>query len=619
MSGYPAPADTAQALAAVGLPHPGGDPRRLRERAGAHDALADGLAAHAERIADLLRRSEELWQGGAADAFAGGTAAQAARAALMARTAARLGQAHAEHAEKTHRALEIVEELAIQIAATLVIMAAAAWFPPLLAVVEAQLAALAATAGRFLQWLADLLSALVRFLLRARTWIGEVSRLTWRTDTFSVGYGKLLHDGLRDAVVDVLAGLTNRGITHKPLDLTLLWSALGSGVAGGVFGAVEASGARKVLTAAGRIERTADGLPRYVPFGDQAKAWAGGLGRSRSAADGTAAPVPPTAPGAVERVPGRTEIARALGGPGPLERWRTARAQVRGHGLRGLPGERDVLAGEMAGARAVSEAADTALRTARDGLGRARAQLAAADADIAAHTRALTERPRTEGAAADAAHHRAALTAARQARATAARDVTAASGAVRETERTADAARRELDGVRERHRAWREFADAGTGVRAQVPVRARLVDAWRHNVWKEGLATGYRTTPAGAAVPASWAKENVSGFGDLALKALGSPKPWRQVVLYEGGLSFLKGSLGNAIATGLAFEPGRTDPRVWLGVPLAGAGGAARGALRGAVHNRTVPDKSVEDAVFALGLSSLSKEINGVAVREIAP
>ncbi|MFF7415479.1 WXG100-like domain-containing protein [Streptomyces lydicus] len=826
MSTYTLP-DASGALSAIGLPYPGGDPQHLQTQAETHAALAADLAMHAERLSNLIQKSQRAWQGEAAEAFRNAVIEQAARVELAAKTAAQLSQGHAEHAQKMHRALEIIKELAIQIAATLAFMAAAAWFPPLLAAAEAQLATLAASAGRFIQWLSDLLSTIVRFLVQARTWISQVSSLTWRTESFSLGYGKMLFDGVRDATVDILANLTTRGITHKPLDISMVWSALGSGLSGGVFGALESSGVRKAVNAAGEVKRSADGLPEFVSFGDQAKNWVNSLGKGKTgttavesaekAAD--RAPVSPSAmprreatsaptassldaatarvgkpaeettwaktavanetslksaapvgerseaaavssvadapssqalrpdrgtrvaAGSNERaVPSRTEIEQALGGQTPhspaqtptaaghgemLARLRAARAEVRGLGLRGLSGERGSLAREVAETHTAHQAAVGAQRSAQKSLNQARTKLATAEGDIGVHSRALTDlgghesaigsgrrvrtaaptnmadslrplshvepsngtspigstesisqrdsirsvthtqptnpinptetisqtepmvsphpadptsplhssgdlgprqssgdqSPATPAAGQEPLHryHLQALETARHTRTAAAQEVEVAHHTVQETAKAADATGRTLDTVLERQRAWEVFAKAGQQVRENVPVHTRLVEAWQHNTWKDGLATEYGSAAGGQATakPSAWAKENVVGFGDLALKAIGSPKSWRQAAFYETTKGFLKSSMSNAISTGLAFEPGKTDPRVWLAVPLAGAGGALRSGIRGAVHNRLVPDKSIEDAVFNLGMSSLTKNVQKRVLDEV--
>ncbi|MGW4757721.1 hypothetical protein [Streptomyces chartreusis] len=269
----------AQALAMVGLPDPGGDPRALHGQARADYELAAQLRSHSVHLEDLLRQSQQVWQGQAADTFRQSMAAHTADVTAAADFVAQSGGRHEEHASQQGIALEILKELGIQIAVTLAYIAAAALFPPLVAAAEMQLVTLAAQAGRLVQWLADLLSAVVRFLVRARAWIAQFTKLTWRTRYGSFGYGKLAFDGARDMAVDVLSSLTARGITGRPMDITMLYSMLGSGAAGGLVGGLEASGFKKVLTESGDIARAADGLPKFVALGDQAKTWVKSVGR----------------------------------------------------------------------------------------------------------------------------------------------------------------------------------------------------------------------------------------------------------------------------------------------------------------------------------------------------
>ncbi|MEV8096743.1 hypothetical protein [Kitasatospora sp. NPDC085879] len=272
--------EPSHALAAVGLPDPGGNPGVLRDNAQAHYDLAAQLRAHSAFVEDLARQSQAVWQGSAADAFRLAAASHSTDLSTTASIAVKTAEQHEDHASRLGQALEILKELAIQIGATLAFIAAAAAFPPLLAAAEMQLAVLAVDAGRLVQWLADVLSAVVRFFVRARTWIAQFSKLVWRGESFSLGYGKLVFDGTRDMVVDVLANLTARGIGHKPLDITMLWSALGSGLAGGLLGGLEASGFKKILTEAGEVKRAADGLPEFVSLGEQGKSWVNSLGKA---------------------------------------------------------------------------------------------------------------------------------------------------------------------------------------------------------------------------------------------------------------------------------------------------------------------------------------------------
>ncbi|MFE2473689.1 WXG100 family type VII secretion target [Streptomyces mirabilis] len=280
--------DPAQALATVGLPDPGGDPRALHNQAQADYDLATELRAHSAHLEDLLRQSQQVWQGAAADTFRQGMAAHTADVTAVADFLAQSGGGHEEHASQQKIALEILKELGIQIAVTLAYIAAAALFPPLVAAAEMQLVALAAQAGRIVRWLADLLSAVVRFLVRARAWIAQFTKLTWRTRYGSFGYGKLAFDGARDMAVDVLSNLTARGITGRPMDITMLYSMLGSGAAGGLVGGLEASGFKRVLTESGDIARAADGLPKFVSLGDQAKTWVKSVGRKPAGSGGQA-------------------------------------------------------------------------------------------------------------------------------------------------------------------------------------------------------------------------------------------------------------------------------------------------------------------------------------------
>lgn len=636
--------DTAYALGAVGLPDPGGRPETIRTHADAFRELAAELSSHADDLAQLVRQSELSWAGDSADSFRSAASADADLLADAARAAAVIGNVHGVHAEQQSKALVIVKELAIQIAALLAMLAAVALFPPLFSVVEMQLAALAATAGRFITWIADLLSAIVRFLVQARVWISQISNLVWRTESFSFAYGRMAFEGLRDAAVDVLASLTARGISHKPLDITMLWTALGSGVAGGVFGAVEGSGLKKALTESGEIRRTADGSPQFVSFGERSKKWADSLGRKEkppqhAGTTPTSAEIADALTGSSETLVGHAAESGATRGASaqadPVNGFLLARARARELGLHGLPSEGKSLTAAVSGAQAGREAAavarqqtqrnllDAVLRkeTAEQSV-RAQSQLVAQSkarawaADtlrripaVAGSERRSAVEHLTANTRARLAQHR--LQSAEAGRAAAAHEVRVAERAAAKASVAASTAEQGLGAAAARYQAWRDFADAGESMRRTLPTAQRAAALWRANPWREGYVTQYGGVAGGSAAklkPGAWTTENVGGLADRALNAIGAPKSWREIAVYESGKGFLKGSAANSIATGISYQPGTTSPLAWVGVPLAGAGGAMRDLARGPLLNRVIPDRSIEEIVLRVGLSGLGKQ-----------
>ncbi|MFF1870455.1 hypothetical protein [Kitasatospora herbaricolor] len=596
-----------------------------------------------------MRQSELSWSGDSADSFRSAASADAVLLADAARAAAVIGNVHGVHAEQQSKALVIIKELAIQIAALLAMLAAVALFPPLFSMVEMQLAALAATAGRFITWIADLLSAIVRFLVQARVWISQISNLVWRTESFSFAYGRMAFEGLRDAAVDVLASLTARGISHKPLDITMLWTALGSGVAGGVFGAVEGSGLKKALTESGEIRRTADGSPQFVSFGERTKKWADSLGRKEkplqhAGTTPTSAEIADALTGSSETLVGHaaesgaTRGASALGGSAqadPVNGFLVARARARELGLHGLPSEGKSLTAAVSGAQAGREAAAVARQQAQRNLLDAVLRKETAEQSVRAQSR-LVAQSKARAWAADtlrrtaavsgserrsAVEHLTASTRARLAqhglqsaeagRAAAAREVRVAERAAGKASVAASTAERGLGAAAARYQAWRDFADAGESMRRTVPTAQRAAALWRASPWREGYVTQYGQVAGESAAklrPGVWTTENVGGLAGRALNAIGAPKSWREIAVYESGKGFLKGSAANSIATGISYQPGTTSPLAWVGVPIAGAGGAMRDLARGPLLNRVIPDRSIEEIVLRVGLSGLGKQ-----------
>src|SRR5690606_18700965 len=104
------------------------------------------------------------------------------------------------------------------------------------------------TGVRALVLLGRALDVLVRGLVRARSWITSISQLTWRSERFAVGYGRMLVEGVRDFAVDISAYLVASGVSGRPIDPARLFISAGiSGLGGSVVGGLEKSGVRKAL------------------------------------------------------------------------------------------------------------------------------------------------------------------------------------------------------------------------------------------------------------------------------------------------------------------------------------------------------------------------------------
>lgn len=574
-----------QALDGVGVLHPGGQPEVLREHAEYWQDLVEHLRAQHGQFSSLVSQLQEGWQGEAVAVFQLHATKLLESSGQAAEIANGVASSQQEHADRHAQALVIVRELAVQIAVTLAFIAAAAWFPPLLEVAEAQLALLVGTAGRVIRCLAEILSDLTRFLVRARQSIEEFSKLSVRTEEFSFGYGRLLVDGARDFAVDLMANASTSAIQHQPLTAKGLFTSAGlSAGVGGLFGGLETSGMKKVLNDTGSAQRLADGLPTFVSFGDQYKRAVKSLGRANSGATRPAHTARPASP------------------TGPWGEYADARSNARALGVGAAAAEGERLAAALAAAqarhrRAVSHQSDER----RSVLG-AEAQLRATGGGVRT----------AQGRLADAEHEVTTLQALRDVyRASqnpewiqdAERQLSAAhvQRAARDQEWVDSLARHEqagqrLDTVRLRSQAaeaevareakhstaveqslqaWKRHSVATARVRSETSLNQQLGHAWRNNEWRQGF---------------------------------GSPKEWREYLLYDGVKDFAKGFTGNTVQAGIRAANGSENPGdIWRDALLGGTGGMMRGVLKGRFTNVSFPGGGIEEMVWKAGAKSLDK------------
>jgi hypothetical protein len=272
--------DSSTALARVGLLDPGGNPAAISADGYAWQDLARHLNEHVARLQSLAAIAPDRWRGPDADLFAARTAVLANQAAATAAATSATAAQQREHAN-THRVvLEILKEIGIQIAATLAFFAASAAFPFTIAVAESWLLRLAAEGSRLLELLVRSLSAVIRMLVRTRAWIEQVMQLSLRTESFTIGYGRMVTEFVRDFTIDTLAGTVAPSIQGKPIDVGQLFkNALIGGLVGSGLGGLERSGITKVLNEADEVVRGLDGKPVFITLSDQAKSAVKSVGR----------------------------------------------------------------------------------------------------------------------------------------------------------------------------------------------------------------------------------------------------------------------------------------------------------------------------------------------------
>ncbi|MEC3975225.1 hypothetical protein [Amycolatopsis sp. H20-H5] len=481
-----------------------------------------------------------------------------------------------QHAETHQMVKQLIIELSIQIAVMLAFYAAAAIFPPLLAWAQAWLAYLIATGARVLRILAEALNALVRFLVQARTWITNFANLTWKTSRFSLGYGRMVTEGVRDIATDLTANLVAAGVQHKKIDPAQLFISAGiSGGIGGLVGGLEKSGIKKALDEAGTVRRDADGLPHFVPLSEQAQNVVKKIGpqpRPRPAA-----PPPSHA----------TDL---------LTNAKNAHDEARNLGLKGDRGESHRLADDLSATRNRYDKALT-------GQGEANENVRRLDDDL--WTREQTARSYRN--AADKADLRirtadtgqglylssgnpAWVDASVRELADARAEFTAATDGLRNAENSLSTSRQSLaDAQRNATHANDEVASAEA---AHGLARDRA-NAWiRDNAARD--AAREQTTPGEQFQFLRRNNEWNASFG--------GPKTWQECVFYDAPKDAIKGAANGASKSSAEVARGNGESGdIWKDALLGGATGAVRGGVNSWGNNRAFPAGGLEETLWKTG------------------
>ncbi|QIZ33437.1 hypothetical protein [Saccharopolyspora sp. ASAGF58] len=564
------------ALSEVGLRNPGGDAQALYRSAQGWADLSAYLCEHSARVAEITGVGLQKWTGDAADAFTDRMRGVVHRAERMAQTTEVVAAQQEQHARKHVRVTQIIVELAVLIAATLAFYAAAAMFPALLAWAQAWLAYLVSTGVRVLQLLAQALRVLVDFLVRTRTWIAEVSQLTWKSERLSVGYGRILVEGVRDMGIDLAANLTASGLLGKKIDPAQVFISAGvSGLGGAFVGGLEKSGISKVLDGAGNARRGSDGLPEFVTFESQAKNFVMKIGPAPKQKP----PNPP--PSESERL---------------LDNVKTAYDNAANLGIKDTPDAGRRLADELTLARNNHRNAVAEHTIAVDELSRAVTDVATRERAVLVHREAVDQAMQRVGAASTRLDlYRASgnpewiqdgvqqLDAARRA-------LAEASGGLREAQNALDTSRQGLlewqrnvqtardavarseaahDLARFRADAWDQLDAARIAARDQTTFRQRLAFVRNNNAW-------------GA--------------------SFGSRNSWQEILFYDVPKDAINGMTSGAVKSGIEVARGNGQPGdMWKGVLLQGATGALRGGVNSAASNTAFPRSGVGETLWKTG------------------
>ncbi|MFD9052937.1 WXG100 family type VII secretion target [Streptomyces zaomyceticus] len=572
-------------LSQVGLVYPGGRPAVLRAHAEDWEELADYLRKHRTQLQSTLVESRPGWEGESATSFRQQVEELIEASEQTAEMAERLAGEQRRHAQKHEAVLKIVRELAIEIGVFLAYLAVAAFLPSLLATVKAYLTVLVGTAGRFIRLLADVLDTVVTTLVRARQAIERFSRLTVRTGSLDLGYGRLLTEGTKDFAIDLAASATSKGIQGKPLDAGQLFLSAGiSFGVGGAFGVLESSGVRRASdgAASGR-PRTDDGESAFVSFSDRYRMAVNSLGRPKTSAAPSPTRGAPTPP--------RTMWSELV----------DARNEARALDLDGSVTESVRLADELATAKTrYLKALDR--RPAEARLTRAEEHVLSAGDEVRVAERRLTDveqdlnKWKTLTAVLRGSGHR---------------DWIDEAGRHSSLAELAYSARRqELDRSRDAHeQALRELDDARIEVKRSSADVTRATEEYR--TAQNRFAAAERLSAATALVRSESTAGQRLGYAwtdNTYRGAFGESKSWREYVLYDGVKDFLKGFTSSTTLAGVHAGNGTISASdIWKEGLLGGAGGALRGVLNGRFGNVAFPTGGFEEVIWKSGAKSLDQ------------
>lgn len=550
------------------------------------EELADYLRNHRTQLQSALVESRPGWEGESAASFRRHVEELIEASEQTSEVAERLAGEQRRHAQKHEAVLRIIRELAIEIGVFLAYLALAAFLPSLLATVKAYLTILVGTAGRFIRLLADVLDTVVTTLIRARQAIERFSRLTVRTGSLDVGYGRLLTEGTKDFAIDLAASATSKGIQGKPLDAGHLFLSAGiSFGVGGAFGVIEASGVRRAgeSTAAAR-HRTDDGEAAFVSFSDRYRMAVNSLGR------------PKTSP-ALNPAPGSPP-------PPPKTSWNelvNARNEARAFDLDGSVTESIRLADELTTVKArYLEALDHRPSDAR--LTRAEEHVLSTGDEVRVAERRLMEVEQ------DLSKWKTLTTVLRGSGNRDWIDDAERQSFLAELAYTTQ--RQELDRNRVVHEhARKELADARLELKQSAANVTRAAEEYRTAVNRS--ATAERLSAAAAHVRSESTVGQRLGFAwadNTWHGTFGESKGWREYVLYDGVKDFLKGFSSSTALAGFHAGYGTVSAGdIWKEGLLGGAGGALRGMLNGRFSNTAFPSGGIEEIIWKSGAKSLDQ------------
>ncbi|MCW2542374.1 MAG: hypothetical protein JWN95_4099 [Frankiales bacterium] len=599
-------------LARVGVPDPGGDPAAIQSGALDWAALSNDIGAHIENLTTAVGSSMAGMHGDTVAAFTEQATRSVKNLAVLHKSTAELAQAQDDHAQTHAKVLDILREIAIQIAISLALMALASLIPNLLAALEARLAILAVEAGRTLNLLERGLAAFLRVIAEIRS--GLQSMLNWSltTDNLSIPLGRAAVEGVRDFAVDLSTNALAAKIEGKSKTLREL--LISAGISGAVGALIPGLGRLGFRSGESELFTSADDIYRRVI-------------RRYPAGEGRITPI--------HTLPlGPADSPAAL-----FDRLTQARAAATKQGLTGSSDEAIRVADELAVSKQqfvaanylqVSQISDEA----GDLMRQLEKQHVAAEsrvwADATSHlvAQASGDPVQIEQAAERLAQSSAQAVEARSVldqvsefhdQASQLRDQAAQLLSRTEPPDLTTATNR-LQEAQSQHETLQELREARAEVAQRTTAAEQLAYALKHNQWRDGAATAFRTVLGdGKAelVPTDWQQATIGG---QLMDGVSRPKPWREIVFYDGVKDGFKGALSGTLYTSYQAASGQASAGdIGIAAGLGAAGGGIRGMAKGAGQGRLFPAEGAEEIIWRTGTKGLDKVVRDEIKSELEP
>jgi hypothetical protein len=582
----------------VGVPFPGGDPAAIHSSAAQWSALADELGAHIADLADALESAESGQQGETAAELRRQISGVVAQLTVLRQSTADVSQAQQLHAVHHREVLQILRDIAIQIAITVALFAFASIVPGLVSALEARLALLALQAGRAISLLQRSLAALIRTIAEIRAVMQTTLNWGLQFVRVIVPVGRAALEGIRDFFVDLGTNALTAKVEGRSLSVDQLF------VAAAISGAAGA-----LLPGLGRMGFRSNPSEKFV------------------SADDLYRRLIPRRPAAEGRI--RPESTMRVPSPSVLDNLTEAQAGVTRLGLSGVSrSERDAIGAAVDRGILHTWARQSQVELA--GLGDDAARLVRQrQADLAsANAKLWSDRAAHQLVGVSGTPELVASSATRLAQSV------EQVGTARAALKTAVSLRDEVRALQYRaeliapastaHDVVSASAKAGAAhealenldhARAQVIEHARgwqqAKHFFRHNRWRDGAATDFHPVVHGERTEFVANDWRASAFDSRPLDGITNPKDWREIIFYHGVKDGFKGTISNLGFTGYQIAEGRASASdLPLAAGLGTVGGSLRGMVKGTAQGRWIPAEGLEEVIWRFGAKGLDKIVS---------